>query len=154
MLRSHHQAYKLYMRHKLRVSMYGFGRALVCGILGGGHLPRVVLVLVLGGGSGWWISRPERFTCLALEVCRIDIVLLVLVLLWCWKLRVTLARPCIVTGDYCRIGVLSVVVTVVMGSACGTNTVLSCMWESLFNRHSLFVVFWDHTTRTITEVNA
>jgi len=37
MLRSHHLAYKLYMRHKLRVNRYGGGRAFVCGILGGGH---------------------------------------------------------------------------------------------------------------------
>ena len=37
-------------------------------------------------------------------------------------------------GDHCRIGVLSVAtVTVVMDSACGTNTVLCCMWESLIN---------------------
>jgi len=31
MLRSHHRAYKLCMRHKLRVNMYGGGRAFVCG---------------------------------------------------------------------------------------------------------------------------
>jgi len=31
------------------VSRYGGGRALVCGIVGGGHLPWVVLLLVFGG---------------------------------------------------------------------------------------------------------
>jgi len=49
MLRSHHLAYKLYMRHKLRVRRYSGGRALVCGILGGGHLPWALSLLVLGG---------------------------------------------------------------------------------------------------------
>ena len=88
----------------------------------------------VGVGSGWRISRSDRVTCVALEICRIDVLLLVLGLLWCWRLRVALARSCIVTGDPCIIGVLSVaIVTVVMDSACGTNTVLSCMWESLFN---------------------
>ena len=47
MLRSHHRAYKLYMRHKLRVSRYGGGRALVCGILRGCHLPRALPLLSL-----------------------------------------------------------------------------------------------------------
>jgi len=45
---------------------------------------------------------------------RIDF-LLVLVLLWCWTLRVALARLCILPGDHCRVGVLSVaIVTVVI----------------------------------------
>jgi len=104
MLRAHHLAYKLYMRHKLCVSRYGGGRAFQCGILGGGHLCWA-LSLVMGGGSGWQISRPKCVTCVALEICRID-VLLVLVLPWCWKLHVALARSCIVTRDHCRIGVL------------------------------------------------
>ena len=56
---------------------------------------------------------------------RIDVLLLVLVLRWCWTLRAALAHSCIVPGDRCGIGVLSIViVTVVMDSACGTNTVL------------------------------
>jgi len=50
------------MRHKLHVSRYGGGRALVCGILGGGHITWALSLLVLGGGSGWRISRPERVT--------------------------------------------------------------------------------------------
>ena len=62
MLRSYHLAYKLYMRHKLRLSRYGGGRALMCGILGRGHLPWALLLLVLGGGTGWQISRPEHVT--------------------------------------------------------------------------------------------
>ena len=33
------------MRHKLRVSRYGGGRALVCGILGGGHPPWALSLL-------------------------------------------------------------------------------------------------------------
>jgi hypothetical protein len=76
------------------------------------------------------LGYTERYLCVALEMCRIDVLVLVLVLLWCWKLRVALARSCIVTGDHCRIGVPSVVV---IDSACGTDTVLCCMWESLFN---------------------
>ena len=36
------------MRYKLRVNMYGGVCALVCGIVGGGYLPWVVLMLVLG----------------------------------------------------------------------------------------------------------
>jgi len=36
-------------------------------------------------------------------------------LLWCWTLHVALARSCIVSGDLCRVGVLSV--AVVMSSA-------------------------------------
>jgi len=62
MLRSHHLAYKLYLRHKLHVSRYGSGRALVCGILVRGHLPWALLLLVLRGWSRWQISRPERVT--------------------------------------------------------------------------------------------
>jgi hypothetical protein len=38
----------LYMRYKVRVSRYGGGRALVCGNVGRGHLPCVLLLLVLG----------------------------------------------------------------------------------------------------------
>jgi len=92
------------------------------------------VVVGVGGGSGWRISRSECVTCVALEIRRIDILLLVLVLLWCWTLCVALARSCIVPEDHCRINVLSVaIVTVVMDSARGTNTVLCCMWESLFN---------------------
>ena len=73
----------------------------------------------------------------------IDALLLVLVLLWCWTLLVALARSCIVPADQCRIGVLSVaVVTVVMDSARGTNTVLCCMWESLINWHRHFCCIW------------
>ena len=53
------------MRYKLRVNGYGGGRALVCGIVDGGHLPWVVL-FVLWGGSGWRISRSEFVTCVAL----------------------------------------------------------------------------------------
>jgi len=51
-----------YVRHKLRVSRYGDGRALVCGILGRGHLPWALSLLVLAGGSGRRISRPEHVT--------------------------------------------------------------------------------------------
>jgi len=57
MLRSHHLACKLYMRHKLRVSRYGGGRALVCRILGGGGAPPLGFVVVgVGGGrpGGDW----------------------------------------------------------------------------------------------------
>jgi hypothetical protein len=123
------------MRYKLHVSRYSSGRALVCGILGGGHLPwTLLLLLVLGGESEWGISRPEHITCVALEIRRIDVLLLVLVLLWCWKLSVALEHSCTVTGAQCRIGVPStVIVTVVTDSTCGTDTVLCCMWESLFN---------------------
>jgi hypothetical protein len=45
------------MRYKLLDSMYGGGRALLCGIVGGGHLPWVVLLLVFGEG-------PKRELCL------------------------------------------------------------------------------------------
>ena len=38
------------MGYKPRVSRYGGGRALVCGIVGGGHLPWVLSLLVLGEG--------------------------------------------------------------------------------------------------------
>ena len=80
------------------------------------------------------LGYTERHLHVALEICRIDVLLLVLVLLWCWKLCVAMARSCIVTGDHCRIGVLSVaIVTVVIDSGCGTDTVLCCTWESLFN---------------------
>ena len=37
------------MRYKLHVSRYGGGCVLVCGILGGGHLPWASPFLVLGG---------------------------------------------------------------------------------------------------------
>ena len=56
----------------------------------------------------------ERYLCVALEICRIDVSLLVLVLLWCWSLCVALARSCIVSKDRCRIGVLSVAVVIVV----------------------------------------
>jgi len=76
----------------------------------------------------------ERYLRVALEIHTIGVLLLVLVLLWCWKLCVALARSCIVTGDHCRISVPSVfIVTVVIYSPCGTDTVLCCMWESLLN---------------------
>ena len=51
------------MRYKLRVNGYGGGRALVCGIVDGGHLPWVLSLLVLGGGTGWRIGRSECVTC-------------------------------------------------------------------------------------------
>jgi len=127
MLRSHHLAYKLYMRHKLRVSRCGGGHALC---VGGGHLPWALSLL--GGGSGWRISRSERVTCVALEICRIDILLLVLVLLWCWKHRVALARSCIVTGDHCRIGVVSL------------TSNKTCCVLTYFTFISIFIVM--HTT--------
>jgi len=74
-----------------------------------------------------FLGYTERHLCMALENRRIDVFLLVLVLLWCWKLHVALARSCTVTGDHCRIGVLSVVkVTVVIDSGCGSDTIL-CM---------------------------
>jgi len=71
------------MRHKLLVSRYGGGRALVCGILGGGSFPMGSVVVGVGGAgvSGWRISWPDRVTCVALEICRIDVLFLVLVLL-------------------------------------------------------------------------
>ena len=126
-------AKKLYMRYKLRVNKYGGRQVVVCGILGEGHLPWDLSLLVLGGMFRWRISRSECVTCVALEIRRIDVLLLVLVLLRCWTLHAALARSCIVPGDHCRIGVLSVaIVTVVMNSTRGTNTVLCCMWESLF----------------------
>jgi len=53
MLRSHHLAKTLYMIHKLRVSRYGGGCTLVCGILGGGYHPWALSLLVMGGKSGW-----------------------------------------------------------------------------------------------------
>ena len=57
-------------------------------------------------------SWSECVTCVTLEI---NVLWLVLVLLWCWTLRVALARTCNVPGDHCRIGVLSVaIVTVVM----------------------------------------
>ena len=60
MLRSHHLAYKLYMRPKLRVSRYAGGRALVYGILGGGNPPRALSLLALGGGVRMAISSYTR----------------------------------------------------------------------------------------------
>jgi len=60
MLRSHHLVYKL--RHKPCVSRYGGGHALVCGILGRGHLPWALSLLVLGGGPGWQIIRSDCVT--------------------------------------------------------------------------------------------
>jgi hypothetical protein len=39
------------MRYKLRVSRYGGGRALLCGIVGEGHLAWVVSLLVLREGQ-------------------------------------------------------------------------------------------------------
>ena len=102
--------------------------------LGQGSSPLGSVTVGVGGRSGRRISRSECVTCVALEIRRIDILLLVLVLLWHWTLLVALAYSCIVPGDHCRIGVLSVaIVTVVMDSARGTNTVLCYMWESLFN---------------------
>jgi len=46
-----------------------------CAVLSGGHLPWVLSVLVFWGGSGWRIGRSE---CVALEIRRIDVLLLVL----------------------------------------------------------------------------
>jgi len=43
------------MRYKLRARMYSGGRALVCGIVGGGHKPCVVLLLVLWGRA--WMAN-------------------------------------------------------------------------------------------------
>ena len=70
----------------------------MCGIVGGGHLAWVVL-LVLRGVSWWGINGSEWVTCLVLEIRRIDFLLSVLVLLWCWTLGVALARSCIVPGS-------------------------------------------------------
>ena len=64
----------------------------LCAVLrAGGHLPWVLSLLVLGGGS-------DCVTCVVLEIRRVDVMLLVLVLLWCWTLHVALARSCIVPG--------------------------------------------------------
>jgi len=41
---------KLYMRYRMRVSRYDGGRALVCGIVGGGYLLWVLSSLVFGEG--------------------------------------------------------------------------------------------------------
>jgi len=53
--------------------------------------------------------------------------------LWCWILYVALAHLCMQYEDHCRIGVLSVIfnalVTVVLDSACSTDTVLCCVWD-------------------------
>jgi hypothetical protein len=49
MLRSHHLAKILFIRYKLRVSSYGGGRALVCCIVGGVHLPWVLFLLLFVG---------------------------------------------------------------------------------------------------------
>jgi len=64
-------------------------------------------------------------SCVALEIRRIDILFVgSSVSLWCWILCIALAHSCIVYGDHCRIGILSVIlVTVVLDSACGTDTV-------------------------------
>ena len=71
----------------------------LCAVLwAGGHLPWVLSLLVLGGGSEWRIGRSECVTCVVLEIRRVDVMLLVLVLLWCWTLHVALARSCIVPG--------------------------------------------------------
>jgi hypothetical protein len=67
------------MRYKLRVRKYGGGRELVCCIVGGGHLPWVVL-LVLGRdrmAKYFWM----RQICVALEIRSIDVLLSVPVLL-------------------------------------------------------------------------
>jgi len=80
------------------------------------------------------LGYTERYLCVVLEMCRIDVLVLVLVLLWCWKLRVALARSCIVTGDHCRIGVLSVVIViVVIDSACGTDSLV--LYATWFQEH-------------------
>jgi hypothetical protein len=83
-----------------------------------------------------YLGYTERYLRVALEIRR-RYVLFVgssVCHFWCWKLCVALAHSCIVYGDHCRIGILSVViVTVVIGSACSTDTVLCCIWESLCN---------------------
>jgi len=95
---------------------------------GQGSSPLGSVIVGFRERSGWQISRSESATCVALKIHRLDVLLLVLVLLWCWTLRVALAHSCIVPGDHCRISVLSVaIVTVVMDSASDTNTVLCCM---------------------------
>ena len=62
MLRSHHQAYKLYMRPKLRVSRYTGGRALLCGILAGAIPFGFCRCWPWGGGVRMAISRFIRLT--------------------------------------------------------------------------------------------
>ena len=47
----------------------------------GASLMGSVVVGVGEGVSGWRINRTERVTCVALEICRIDALFLVLVLL-------------------------------------------------------------------------
>jgi len=81
------------------------------------------------------LGYTERYLRVA-EIRRIDVLFVgsSVCHFWCWMLCVALAHSCIVYGDHCRIGVLSVViVTVVLESACSTDTVLCCIWESLFN---------------------
>ena len=61
-------------------------------ILSVGHLTWVLSVSVLGGGSERRICRSEF---LASEILRLDVLLLVLLLVWCWIFHVPLARSCI-----------------------------------------------------------
>jgi len=81
------------------VSRYGGGRALVCDIVGGGHLPWFLLLLVLCGGSGWRIGWSECVKCGALEIRIIDVFLLLVVQICFWTLRAALARSCTVPGS-------------------------------------------------------
>jgi hypothetical protein len=132
---------KLYMNYKMRVSRYGGWCALVCGIVGGGHLPWVLLLLVFGEGLDGELGLNASNFCVGDSSNRRLVV----------GSRVTLVSDTscstgtfvYCTGYQCTVGVLSVaIVTVVMGSARGTDTDLCCMWESQFD--SLFAVYADH----------
>ena len=56
----------------------------------------------------------EWYLCVALEIPRIDVLLVLEFVTEVWNLCVALAHSCIAYGDHCRIGVFSVVVVTVV----------------------------------------
>jgi len=106
MLRSHHLACKLYMRHKLRVSRYGGGRALVCRILGGGVAP-------LGFCRSWRWGEPSGWRLAGLNASHV------------WRWRSVEQTSCLL---------VLVFVTLVLDTLCSTGTFVYCIRRSLYNR--------------------
>ena len=74
----------------------------------------------------------EWYLRVALEILRIDVLLVLVFVTEVWKLCVALAHSCIAYGDHCRIGVLSVVIVTVVLELYVALTVLCFIWGSLF----------------------
>jgi len=81
-----------------------------------------------------YLGYTKRYLHVALEIHRIDVLFVSVFVTLSLDTLCSTGASCIVYRDHCRIPILSVdIVTVVLDSACSTDTVLCCIWESLFD---------------------